>query len=693
MSAAPEHRIDPTRFTLAQEQLRRLLEEAAELAVLDLPPAEFYREFLKRVLQAVAAPAGSVWCRTADGAFLLQCRLNPGQLSAELLERGGPSRDESLRQTIQQLRPVYLPPNNPTESEAPASPPLGAVLLAPIVHRKQVEAVLEVWLGGERDEQAAPAVLQFLVRLADLATVYLVQRRRQEEDSQQERWTQLDAFTQRIHASLNPTEVACRIANEGRQLIGGDRLSVAVRHGRRLHIESVSGVESVDVRSNLIRRLRQLCESVLLWGERLVYRGEVDESLPPDVLRDLDSYLEESHAKFLVVQPVADAREAPHQQAARSVLALECFAVAVPPEQLTARLEVIARHAAPALYNASTYRQVPLRFLWQPVARIQAGLGGKTKAILAGVSATVLLLLGLLLFVPYPLKLEARGQLLPEQRRWLYAPVEGQVVRFAEGLRPGSQVVPDQSLILLYDIQLETRLEQLTREIAAAQQEAEALGKQLGAAATEKERLALSGEKVQKEALRERKARELRALRERTHAEESRPGFFWLKAPMGGTILSWDFRETLTNRLVKPSEPLLRIGEKSRRWEVELKIPQKHMGQVVQALERQQLADELDVDLLLVSAPTRTYRGKLVRGKLAGEAGLNAQDPTETESVVLASVRIDGPGIAPEDRIPAELLVSGTEIHAKVRCGDHAMGYSFFYGVWEFIYEKVVFFF
>jgi hypothetical protein len=30
---------------------------------------------------------------------------------------------------------------------------------------------------------------------------------------------------------------------------------------------------------------------------------------------------------------------------------------------------------------------------------------------------------------------------------------------------------------------------------------------------------------------------------------------------------------------------------------------------------------------------------------------------------------------------------------AKVRCGDHAMGYSLFYGVWEFIYEKVVFFF
>ena len=39
------------------------------------------------------------------------------------------------------------------------------------------------------------------------------------------------------------------------------------------------------------------------------------------------------------------------------------------------------------------------------------------------------------------------------------------------------------------------------------------------------------------------------------------------------------------------------------------------------------------------------------------------------------------------------LLVSGTEIRAKVRCGNKPMGYALFYGVWEFFYEKVIFFF
>jgi len=28
-----------------------------------------------------------------------------------------------------------------------------------------------------------------------------------------------------------------------------------------------------------------------------------------------------------------------------------------------------------------------------------------------------------------------------------------------------------------------------------------------------------------------------------------------------------------------------------------------------------------------------------------------------------------------------------------VKCGDHALGYALFHGVWEWFYEKVVFFF
>ena len=44
-------------------------------------------------------------------------------------------------------------------------------------------------------------------------------------------------------------------------------------------------------------------------------------------------------------------------------------------EQVTNRLEVVCRHATPALYNAAEYRRIPFRFLWMPLAKLQEGMG------------------------------------------------------------------------------------------------------------------------------------------------------------------------------------------------------------------------------------------------------------------------------------------------------------------------------
>ena len=51
---------------------------------------------------------------------------------------------------------------------------------------------------------------------------------------QQQQWFgQLEAFTQAIHRSLDPTEVAYTIASDGRLLCNCDRLSVILRRGGR----------------------------------------------------------------------------------------------------------------------------------------------------------------------------------------------------------------------------------------------------------------------------------------------------------------------------------------------------------------------------------------------------------------------------------------------------------------------------
>ena len=160
--------------------------------------------------------------------------------------------------------------------------------------------------------------------------------------------------------------------------------------------------------------MAKLFENVLKWGEKLIYQGIKDDSLPPGVLKALDAYLAESNSKLLVILPLRDDREAESKKPPRSGLMMECFDPAIAPEQLIARLDVVGRHAASALYNAYEYRRIPMRFLWQPLAKLQDGLGGKARAIMFLVAALVALLIGALVFIPYPLKMEGKGQLLQE---------------------------------------------------------------------------------------------------------------------------------------------------------------------------------------------------------------------------------------------------------------------------------------
>ena len=73
----------------------------------------------------LAAPAGQVWTRTAEGHFQPACQLNPGGIDLTEREEG---RDELLHRAIQHARPVYQPPQEPREHSDPA-PAKGSALL------------------------------------------------------------------------------------------------------------------------------------------------------------------------------------------------------------------------------------------------------------------------------------------------------------------------------------------------------------------------------------------------------------------------------------------------------------------------------------------------------------------------------------------------------------------------------------
>jgi len=699
VNVQPDPQIDLNQIEQARKQINRLAEEIAQFSEMELSPPEYYGEFLQRLMTAIAAPAGAVWVKNLQGNLQIQYQINMRQVGLDREENSRIQHDELLRQVTAKAQPGIIMPHSSTgQSEgdraAPGNPTDYVILVAPIMYDKQLAGLVEIWQDPNRGQDAQKGFLQFIVRMSNLAAGYTRNHQLRQMVNQEQVWLQLEAFAQKIHASLNPIEVAYLVANEGRRLVEADRVSVAIREGKKAVVKAISGADIVEKRSNLVQLMRTLFDKVLDWNDKLVYTGTKDEGLPPGVLHALDAYLAESNSKVLVILPLKDDRDTDSKKKARSAIMMESFESSATGELSVGKLEVVGRHAASALYNSAEYRRIPMRFLWFPLAKLQDGLGGKVKAIVTLIVLGLAALIAAMIFVPYPLKMEANGSILTIKRNQLYSPVEGRVVYISPNLKSGSPISKDQELLRMYDKDLADKIYQLKGEIQAAEsivKHSNRGNKEDGGDQSAKE---INEAKVTLEL----KSQALENLIKRTNSLNT-PGEFMVKSPLTGIVLSSDFREYLFNKLVKPNEPLIRIGDtnvknpKTSDFEIELKIPQKHIGQVLKAYRDKPDKTELDVDLLPLSTPTRSYKGKLLESRISKQAEANRDANNEPEPVVKAWVRISGADIPANYVLPPDLLLTGTEVHARIRCGNRPMGYSLFYGVWEFFYEKVVFFF
>jgi hypothetical protein len=457
-----------------RQQINRLAEEIAHLSEMDLAPAEYYGEFLQRVLTCLQAPAGAIWLRTPQGNLQLQYQINMRQVGLDQTETSRQSHDELLRMVAMRGQQQLVPPQSsvgaPEGGAAVAGNPTNYVILfAPILVEKQVAGMVEIWQEPNRPREAQQGFLNFMVKMAALASGYTRNHQLRQMVGQQQVWTQLETFARQIHASLNPTEVSYLVANEGRRLAEADRVSVCQRQGSRAVVTAVSGADVVEKRSNLVQLMRTLFERVLYWGEKLVYSGTKDDTLPPGVNKALDAYLAESNSKLLVVLPLKDDREEKSKRPPRSALMMECFEPAAAPEQLLARLEVVGRHATSALYNAAEHRRIPMRFIWGPLAAVQEGLGGKARAIITLVGLFLVALIGVMILVPYPLKMDANGHLWPIKRNWVYSPFSGRIEEIKKNLESGKFVFKDQELMRLFDMDLKKEIIDLQNKIQSAQ--------------------------------------------------------------------------------------------------------------------------------------------------------------------------------------------------------------------------------
>ena len=219
MSAGPDPQIDVTQIEQARRQINRLAEEIAALSDADLSPPEYYGEFLQRLLQAIAAPAGAVWVRNSQGNLQLQYQVNMHQVGLDRDEHSRPMHAELLRHAAMKGAPLLVAPNSSSgqvegNKIPPGNPTNYVILLAPILYDKQVAGLVEIWQDPNRSRDAQQGFLNFAMRMAGLAASFTRAHQLRQMVGLQQVWEKLEAFAKRIHASLNPMEVSYLVANE-----------------------------------------------------------------------------------------------------------------------------------------------------------------------------------------------------------------------------------------------------------------------------------------------------------------------------------------------------------------------------------------------------------------------------------------------------------------------------------------------
>lgn len=659
-----------------KQQIRRLVSEIARLSESDVPDEEFFPNYLGRVLAALAAPAGGVWLRNDAGVLELVYQINLQQVGFDRLgEAGQQTHGRLLTQILANNRGTSVPAQSGgTDPDSPGNPTEYLIVACPLSVDGTAEGIVEVF----HNPSAAPVVQEgyerFLNQVCELAAGFLKNRRLRGLVDRQHLWSRLESFSRQVHTSLKTKAVAYTVANDGRRLIGCDRVSVALKHGKKMRIESISGQDVVDRRANLTQMMARLVDAVVYAGEPLTYTGST-EDLPPRIEEALRDYVDEGSSKAVFVLPFKESHDDPEiESKSFGALVVEQIEDNQPEPQLKELAEIVVRHSETALHNSLRYQRVFLLPLWQWMGGLLAKLKGRG---LAKFLAAVMLLAGIisvLTFVPYEFRLQGDGKLQTKVRQDIFAVEEGKVT--GDLPEHGAEVKQGSLLIQLQNFELQSRLAKAKSELQQAQSDLRSkLAQRSDKGLTDRDKIQLHGEI---DAL----MKSIPSLTEDIQLLERRIEGLAVVAPIDGIVTTWDLDLRLRDRPVQPGTLLMSIADDKSGWLLEIKVPEDRIGHILRAQEELKEGEKLPVTYVLATNPEERFPGTVI------EVARRTEVVEETGNVVLVTVKPD-PNFMP----PIESLRPGAEVKAGIICGERSIGYVFFHEIIEAWHSQVLFWF
>ncbi|MBC8874053.1 MAG: GAF domain-containing protein [Planctomycetes bacterium] len=692
-----EQAVNADTIEQTKQQIRGLVSEIAQLSKSDLDADEYFAAFLQKVVSALAAIGGAVWIlregRRLELAY--QIRMNETLLDSESQEA---SRHFGLlSQIVGSGEPALVPPQSGVGEDQTAGNPTNSLLvLVPLRGDNQVEGVVEVFQRSDAQPVTQRGYLKFVIQMCELAGEWLKTRKLRQISDRHSLWAQADHFSRMVHETLDLRETAYTVVNEGRRMIGCDRVSVGIMRGRKCTIEAVSGQDAIENRSNIVNFLGQLSTRVVATGESLWYDGST-EDLPPQVERALDTYIDESHTKMMAVLPLRRPKrshevrqtvtgeadeESNEANEIVGVLVVEQIESNLPEELLRSRTDLVYEHSARALTNSVDHSSIPLMPVWRAVGKMGWMIRARSLPKSVIILAALLVVIVSLFVIRKDFNIESRGALQPVVKKDVFVPVDGTVIKVY--VEDQKKVKAGDPLVDLRNPELEVQFQEVLGQIQTKQKRLSSVVTALlkKSSLSEVERTQLGGEKLEL-------LQQLETLGDQRDVLEEKRDMLKICAPIDGQIMmDWDVQKSLLRRPVTTGQVLMSVADPAGDWELELYMRESRVGHVRTARNDKQWRD-------IEPEPGKQVPGKSVTFILATNPGADLagaikeiKDATEVhpEEGVINKIKV---GI---ERKAIGNPHPGATVTADVYCGRSSVAYAWFHEAWEWVQARIIFY-
>lgn len=658
-----------------RDKIIQLAREIEEHSRSNMPPKEFFNEFLKRVVGAVGARAGVVWLRNDANRLELLQEIGLGNTGFHENPDAMSTNQKFLTEVLSNGQACTYHPAETSEQ----LPTEDMLVLAALQANKEVVGVVQIFQRHDTPAQARPGFLQFVEQMTGYACRYLENQGKEDANSSMavsQIAEDFEQFVLQLHKSLDVKEVAFTAANDGRLLVGCDRVSVAVLDGRKTVIRAISGQDSVNQRANLVRKMTKLASHVIRTNEKMEYTGKVDH-LAPKVERALADFVQESGSRMVTVIPLfmPDAvieKDDPHGRPKEKVrktvggIIIEQVAESQPKPGVLEKGELISDHVGASIYNAKQYNRLFLMPLWRGLGKVFGFLEGRNGLKAALIVLALAGAIAALVMVPWDYRVEGQGKMMPVVQKDVFVPWDGEVVKIH--VKSGAHVKVGQLLLEIKNPDLKTQLTAAKGELNSKA----ALLKTIHGELNRNLRPTEPSKRNELEGQMKQTQEEMAALIEQIGIIDDRIASLNVKAPIKGVITTFQLEQLLLNRPVRRGEVLLEIKRDDGDWQLELDVEEKRMGHFLDAVKADNNDMARSVEFKLATDSESEFKATV------SKVSTRANSSQEAGSVVMVFCEFD------EEQLPRQPRI-GAEVRAKINCGQKSLGYVLFGDVVEFV--------